>query len=71
MNRQEVAQSVFEAMLQLLDHIGLPKTLSEIGIKEEQVTEIAKKALTIERLIRINPRRPKLEDFEDLLKLAL
>jgi len=68
---QEVEAEVFTAMIRLLKEIGLPTSLSEIGIDEANIPEIAVKALGIERLIRNNPRIPTAKDFEALLLTAL
>ncbi|MDQ0338117.1 alcohol dehydrogenase class IV [Caldalkalibacillus uzonensis] len=68
---KEVKDRLVAALFDLLKSIGLPTKLSEIGIHKEQLPEIAKKALTIERLIRNNPRIPTQEGFEQLLTKAL
>lgn len=71
LNDTEAANALFQAMIGLLRDIGLPTCLSEIGIEKKDITEIAEKALTIDRLIRINPRVPDRNDFEELLHSAL
>ncbi|TKH03450.1 iron-containing alcohol dehydrogenase [Peribacillus simplex] len=71
MNNQEIGIAVSDFFLQLLESIGLPSKLTEIGIAEVDIPEIAEKALTIERLIRINPRVPRKKEFETLLTMAL
>lgn len=55
---------------QMLKDIGLPTKLSQIGIKEEDLEEIAEKSLTIERLIRNNPRVPNKDSLVELLRAA-
>lgn len=57
-------------VLHLLEEIGLPTKLNQIGIKEEDLSSIAEKALKIERLVRNNPRVPTQKGFEDLLHSA-
>ncbi len=66
----EYAQAAADAVLQLLKEIGLPTKLSEIGVKEEDLDEIAEKSLPIERLIRNNPRVPNKQSLVELLKGA-
>jgi len=68
---KEAALAASTAVLKLLEEIGLPSRLSQIGIHEKDIPEIAEKALKIERLIRNNPRVPTQRDFEDLLRRAL
>jgi alcohol dehydrogenase class IV len=71
LSRKEADQSASKAVLQLLKDIGLPTTLSDIGIKEENIKDIAEKTLGISRLVRNNPRVPNAKDLEDMLMQAL
>ncbi|NEU30122.1 iron-containing alcohol dehydrogenase [bacterium LRH843] len=66
----EYAHEASEAVLQLVKEIGLPTKLSEIGVKAQDLEEIAEKALPIDRLIRNNPRVPNKESLVELLKEA-
>jgi alcohol dehydrogenase class IV len=68
---KELAYAAADAVLNLLEEIGLPTKLSQIGIKEENIEEIAKNALPIARLIRNNPRVPNQKSLEELLYQAL
>ncbi|MEI3606581.1 hydroxyacid-oxoacid transhydrogenase [Pseudogracilibacillus sp. SE30717A] len=68
---KEAANAAHKSVLELIDDIGLPTRLSSIGIKESDISVIAQKGLEIDRLIRNNPRDPKLEDFKSLLAKAL
>lgn len=70
MTTLEHAYAASNAVLELLKAIGLPTKLSEIGVKEEDIEEIAEKALPIERLVRNNPRVPDKESLIALLKEA-
>lgn len=54
----------------MLEDIGLPTRLSQIGIKEEDLEEIAEKSLKIERLMRNNPRVPDKDSLVELLRKA-
>lgn len=71
LSAKEKALAAADAVLQLLEEIGLPTHLSEIGIKEEDIPTVAEKALDITRLVRNNPRVPTQKGFEELLKSAL
>lgn len=68
---KDAALAASKAVLTLLGEIGLPTKLSEIGIKEEDIPEIAEKTLLIDRLIRNNPRVPSQRSLEELLRKAL
>jgi alcohol dehydrogenase len=70
MNKSDAAHVASEVTLQLLKDIGLPTTLEQIGIKEDQIKEIAHKTLGISRLVRNNPRVPTEKDLEDLVRKA-
>lgn len=68
---KELALAASKAVLTLVGEIGLPTKLTEIGIKEEDIPEIAEKTLQIDRLIRNNPRVPIQHSLEELLRKAL
>lgn len=69
-NENELAFAASEAVLQLLEEIGLPTKLSQIGVKEEDLEEIAEKTLRIERLVRNNPRVPDKKSLLNLIESA-
>jgi alcohol dehydrogenase len=71
MDEREAALAASDAVLNLLDDIGLPTRLSQIGIQEKDIPEIAAKSLPIARLIRNNPRVPTQQGLEQLLRNAL
>ncbi|RXY98866.1 hydroxyacid-oxoacid transhydrogenase [Fictibacillus sp. S7] len=71
LSRKEAALAASKAVFNLLETIGLPTHLSAIGIKEEDVSDIAEKTLQIDRLVRNNPRVPTLHGLEELLRKAL
>lgn len=66
----ELAYAAADAVLKLTGEIGLPTKLSQIGIKEANLEEIAEKSLPIERLIRNSPRVPRKDSLMELLKEA-
>lgn len=67
---EELTGTPADAVEKMLKDIGLPTKLSQIGIKEDELGEIAEKSLPIERLIRNNPRVPDKESLIDLLRQA-
>ncbi|MFC4768078.1 hydroxyacid-oxoacid transhydrogenase [Effusibacillus consociatus] len=70
LGEKELALAASKAVFHLLEEIGLPTRLSQIGIRETDIPEIAEKALGIARLVRNNPRVPTKEGFEELLRKA-
>lgn len=71
LSKQEKAEGSVEAVFRLLQVLGMPSKLSQIGIRSEEISEIVESALSIERLIRINPKTPNAQDVEALLRKAL
>lgn len=68
--KEERIQAVIDKVFYLLESIGLPSKLSSIGIQKEHLSEIATKALTIDRLMRNNSRMATLNSFTKLLQEA-
>lgn len=58
-------------IFRMLDVLGLPSRLSQIGVTHEQIDAIVENSLTIERLNRLNPRAPVRADLVRLLREAL
>lgn len=71
LSEKNAALAASQAVLELLKEIGLPTKLTDIGIREEDIPEIAEKTLKIHRLIRNNPRVSTQRSLEELLKKAL
>lgn len=69
-DKKELALLASEYILKLVKDINLPTKLSEIGIKKEDVSIITDTALSIQRIIRNNPRKANLEEFEKVLLSA-
>jgi alcohol dehydrogenase class IV len=71
LTNEEAAKSAVAAVTTLIEKIGLPTKLSQVGIEEGAIEEIAEKSITIERLVRNNPRVPTEDSLVHLLKSAL
>jgi alcohol dehydrogenase class IV len=50
------ADAAIEGVAALFGRIGIPATLAELGLSREQLDDVARLALTAERLIKNNPR---------------
>lgn len=70
-SREARAQGGIARIFRLLDALGMPSKLSQIGITREQINGIVDNSLTIERLNRLNPRAPVRDDLVRLLHEAL
>ena len=70
-SREARVQGGIARVFRLLETLGLPTKLSQIGISAEQIKPIVDNSLTIERLNRLNPRAPVRDDLVRLLQGAL
>jgi alcohol dehydrogenase class IV len=70
LGEDEAAERAVTAIEKLNRAIGIPSRLSELGAKRQQIPEFAEKALAITRIIRVNPRVPKVEEVIELLNGA-
>ncbi len=69
MTDEEAAQKAIEAVIDLNDRIGVPKSLAMLGVKEEQLDELSQKAF-LDSCHLANPRQCTQEDFKMLYKKA-
>ena len=67
---QQAAERAIEAVEKLNRKIGIPSRLRDLGAKREQIPEFAEKALKIARIVRVNPRVPKVREIVELLNGA-
>ena len=51
--------------------IGIPARLSDLGVQESQFRSFAKKAFTIKRILRVNPRPVTVDDIQEIFRAAL
>ena len=70
LSEEQAAERAVGAIEKLNQRIGIPARLSELGAKREQIPEFSEKALAITRIIRVNPRVPKLDEIVALLNEA-
>ena len=67
----QAADRAVLAVEQLRNDIGIPKRLSDLGVRPEQLRPFADKAFGIKRILRVNPRQMTVEDLEEILRSAL
>lgn len=65
------AAAAVEAVVNLVKDLGLPSGLKALGVKEEDIPELAKTAIHHDRLVRGNVRKMSEADFVSLLTAAL
>jgi alcohol dehydrogenase class IV len=58
------------AIQKLQTQIGIRSRLRDLGLKREQIDQVAEKAIQIERLILVTARRPNLDDLKQILSNA-
>jgi alcohol dehydrogenase class IV len=63
----DAAYQAVEAVKRLSEDIGIPKSLKELGIKEEWIKGIAEEAMKSGN-IAVNPRKPTVEDMLEMCR---
>jgi alcohol dehydrogenase class IV len=67
---REAAERSVAAVEQLKQDIGIPLRIRDLGAREDQLPEFAKKAFAIKRLMAMNPRQPTEADLLHILQEA-
>ncbi|MBW3596844.1 MAG: iron-containing alcohol dehydrogenase [Planctomycetes bacterium] len=70
LDESQAAALAADAVEQLKRDIGIPLRIRDLGGREEQLPEFARKAFAIKRLMTINPRQPTEEDLLAILQEA-
>jgi alcohol dehydrogenase len=69
-SEEQAAEQAVAAVERLRDDIGIPARLRDLGVKPEQLRLFAEKAVSIKRILRVNPRAPSVEDVERIYRAA-
>lgn len=69
-SEMEYALAGIEAIKKLMQSIGIPEKISEIGIPENALREMAVSALKVQRLLKNNVREVSLHDAVEIYKKA-
>jgi alcohol dehydrogenase len=67
---REAAEACVAEVMELSLDIGIPQSLNELNVPEDQVPAMAAKAMTVARPIANNPRRVVASDLEDIYRQA-
>jgi alcohol dehydrogenase class IV len=63
-------ETLYAAVSRLLDHCGIPRSLTEIGVTADRIDSIAAKAMT-DTAAGTNPRRFSLEEVKTVIETAM
>ncbi|MFD2831180.1 iron-containing alcohol dehydrogenase [Corticicoccus populi] len=67
---REAADRAVKAMSDLSKDIGIPSTLKDVGVKQEDLSLLAEEASKVDRLLNNNPRKLKKEEIETIYQNA-
>jgi alcohol dehydrogenase class IV len=70
LGEEPVADHAIAAVERLRADIGIPARLRDIGVRAEQLRPFADKAIGIQRILRVNPRRVTVDDLHGILQEA-
>ena len=65
------ALKVVDAIQELSRDCGIPQRLSSLGVKQQDLPELATLAMNVKRLLNNNPRELKWEDAVDIYQSIL
>lgn len=71
LSRREAAFRAYSAVKELSEDVGIPQTMREVGVKEEQIEGLAAAAINVTRLLGNNPRVMTLDDIRAVYRKAL
>lgn len=71
MSLKEASRCMVEAVFDMNMEIGIPATLSELKISDDQIPEMARIALTVTRPVENNPRKPTLDEVISVYQVAM
>ncbi|WP_339718971.1 iron-containing alcohol dehydrogenase [uncultured Paraglaciecola sp.] len=67
---ETIANKVIQQLHDLCETVGIPRGMRALGIKEEDIPELATEAFKVERLLKNNPRKLSLSDIESIYNAA-
>jgi alcohol dehydrogenase class IV len=70
LDEEHAAERAITAVERLRAAIGIPQRLRDLGVQQPQLRVFAEKALSIKRILRVNPRPVTLDDLQGILEAA-
>jgi alcohol dehydrogenase class IV len=71
LSTRDAAEKAVESLGRLSRDIGIPTSLKEVGVRQEDLKGLADEAIKIDRLLGNNPRKLTLKDIENIYQDAL
>lgn len=71
LSTRDAAEKAVESLEKLSRDIGIPTSLVEVGVRQEDLKGLAAEAIKIERLLGNNPRKLTLKEIEEIYQKAL
>ena len=70
LDEQAAAARAIDAVTRLKQDIGIPQTLADVGVTAGRLPAMAEQAIGLQRILRVNPRRPTQQDLQEILESA-
>jgi alcohol dehydrogenase class IV len=70
LDEEQAALRAITAVERLRSEIGIPQRLRDLGVQRSQLPALAEKAISIKRILRVNPRPVTREDLQGILEEA-
>jgi alcohol dehydrogenase class IV len=67
----EAARCAVDAVRELADDVGIPRSLREVGVADAMVDPMATDAMKAAMGVALNPRRPSRDDVAGLYRAAI
>lgn len=71
LSKEEKANAVLERMEDIIDNLGIPKSLTHFGIESKDIDTLAKAAYEVKRLLNNNKRVLTVESIKELYKQVI
>lgn len=71
LSTRDAAEKAVESLCKLSRDIGIPTSLKDVGVRQEDLKGLAEEAIKIDRLLGNNPRKLTLKDIENIYQDAL
>ncbi len=68
---KRIGEAIYEALIRLMQDLGLPSGLKEMGFKDADIPGLAEGAYAQQRLLVVSPKVPGKRDLEQMFKDAM